>query len=378
MMHDFLQENRGELISRCKTKVMQRTKRLATAEQLENGVPLFLAQLIRTLRAEKAGEAVEGERISGPSGGDSRALSEVGVSASAHGKDLLKLGFSVDQVVHDYGDLCQAITDLAFERHAPFAIEEFRTLNRCLDNAIADAVTEFSQLRDFNIADKQTSDVNHRLAMLVHELRNSLGTATFAVRAMEAGSLPIVGATGSVLKRALASLGRLIDRSLAEVRFETGGVDEHQIFPLDAFIDEAKHSAGLDSDARGCTFSVAAVDPFLSVSGNRDLLLAALGNLLNNAFKFTHHHTEVSLHAYAEQDRVQIDVRDHGDGLPAKFTDEIFKPFTQHGTDRSGLGLGLSIAQRSVEASGGTLTVKSTPGAGCVFTINLPLVRSKA
>ena len=50
------------------------------------------------------------------------------------------LGYTADQVVHDYGDLCQAITDLAFERDAPFAVDEFRTLNRCLDNAIADAV----------------------------------------------------------------------------------------------------------------------------------------------------------------------------------------------------------------------------------------------
>ena len=373
-MHDFLEHNSQDLIKRCKAKVVQRTKRLATPQQLENGIPLFLAQLIRTLRAEQAGEVEEGERISGRSGGDAQALSEVGVTAAAHGKELLRLGFSVDQVVHDYGDLCQAITDLAFERDAPFAIDEFRTLNRCLDNAIADAVTEFSQQRDFTLADKQVSDVNERLGILVHELRNSLGTATFAIRAMEAGTLSITGATGTVLKRAIASLGKLIDSSLAEVRFEAGVADTHLAFSLAAFIEEAKNSAEFDSAARGCAFLVKAVDPLLSVRGNRDLLLGALGNLLNNAFKFTHLHTQVSLHAYARADRVFIDIKDHGDGLPAKFSEDAFRPFTQHGRDRSGLGLGLSIAQRSIEASGGTLTVKSKPGAGCVFTINLPLV----
>jgi hypothetical protein len=62
------------------------------------------------------------------------------VSAGAHGKKLLELGYTVDQVVHDYGDLCQAITGLSVERDAPFAIHEFQTLNRCLDNSIADAV----------------------------------------------------------------------------------------------------------------------------------------------------------------------------------------------------------------------------------------------
>jgi hypothetical protein len=56
----------------------------------------------------------------------------------------LRLGFTIEQVVHDCGDLCQAITDLAFERSVPIEIDEFRTLNRCLDNGIADAVMEFS------------------------------------------------------------------------------------------------------------------------------------------------------------------------------------------------------------------------------------------
>jgi hypothetical protein len=67
----------------------------------------------------------------------------MGVSAATHATNLLALGSTVDQVVHDFGDLCQAITDLAFEPDAPFSVDEFRTLNRCLDNAIADALTEF-------------------------------------------------------------------------------------------------------------------------------------------------------------------------------------------------------------------------------------------
>ncbi len=138
-MRNFLANNREEVVSRCKSKVALRPQRSATEKQLANGIPLFLDQLIKTLEAEDADKPAESIRISGPSGGDSIDLSEMGVGAAAHGKELLKLGYTVDQVVHDYGDLCQAITDLAFERDAPFAIGEFRTLNRCLDNAIADA-----------------------------------------------------------------------------------------------------------------------------------------------------------------------------------------------------------------------------------------------
>jgi hypothetical protein len=111
-MHNFLLHNRDELIARCTSKVAARPRRDATSAQLANGVPLFLSQLTRTLQAEEDGEDAESILISGPSGGDLLSLSEMGVSATAHGRQLLQLGYSVDQVVHDYGDLCQAITDL--------------------------------------------------------------------------------------------------------------------------------------------------------------------------------------------------------------------------------------------------------------------------
>lgn len=148
MMHAFLTNNRSALVARCKVKVAERCGKAATEDQLTNGVPLFLDQLIRTLRAGSDGDVEDGVGISGASGGDGLALSEIGLSATAHGASLLGLGYSVDQVVHGYGDLCQSITDLAFERDAPFSVAQFRTLNRCLDKAIADAVMEFSILRE--------------------------------------------------------------------------------------------------------------------------------------------------------------------------------------------------------------------------------------
>jgi len=63
---------------------------------------------------------------------------------------------------------------------------------------------------------------------------------------------------------------------------------------------------------------------------------------------------------------------DHCGGLPPGAIEKIFLPFTQNGEDRSGLGLGLAICRRSVEANNGTLQVRDIPGSGCVFTIELP------
>ena len=371
MMHVFLTNNRTELIERCRAKVTQRPARAATAQQLQNGVPLFLDQLIRTLRTEQTSEPMDSRRISGPSGGGA-SLSEIGESAAQLGRELLKLGFSVDQVVHDYGDLCQAITDLAYERDAPFLVDEFRTLNRCLDNAIADAVTEFSYQRDFVVADRQSVELHERMGHFAHELRNFLQTATLAFTAAKAGNLSLSGATGSVLERSLDGLRDLIAHSLDEVRTSAGLSAKAQVFSVAGFIAEVKSAAELAAQVRSCGLTVSAVDPRLAVSGDRDQLYSALGNLLQNAFKFTHPHGEVTLDAYAVSDRILIDVKDQCGGLPRGNAERMFLPFTQNGADRSGLGLGLSIARRSVESNAGVLSVRDVPGTGCVFTISLP------
>jgi len=370
MMHDFLFNNRAELVTRCRAKVSLRPAREATAEQIKNGVPLFLDQLIRTLRVEQTAEPLDSRTISGPAGGGT--VSEIGTSAALHGRALLDLGFNVSQVVHDYGDLCQAITDLAYERDAPFEVDEFRTLNRCLDNAIADAVTEFGYQRDTLAAEKQTVAANEQAGFFAHELRNYLNTASLAFDAARAGNLTLSGATGTLLKRSLGGLGDLIDRSLNEVRENTAKPASSDMFSIGEFIAEVQHAAELAARVRGCKFSVPHVEPQLAVKGDRDLLYAALGNLLQNAFKFTHNHSEVVLRVHAVADRILIDVEDHCGGLPPGSVALLFQPFKQHSNDKSGLGLGLSIARRSVESYGGTLTVLDKPGVGCVFTIDLP------
>jgi signal transduction histidine kinase len=372
-MHAFLFNNSDELIARCKAKVALRPLRTASATQLANGVPLFLKQLIETLRAEGAGEDAESLKISGNSGGDALALSEIGISAAAHGKILLDLGYTIDQVVHDYGDLCQAITDLAFERDAPFSVDEFRTLNRCLDNAIADAVSAFSRQRDKAIALQTSVNENERLGFLVHELRNYLHTATLAFSALEAGKLSIGGSTSSLVKRSLTSLSTLLDESISDVRL-IGATNLTGVrFSVASLVTDVAVTASLYAQTSGSALIVTDVDPLLCVAGNRTLIAGALVNLLQNAFKFTRPHSTVTLTAHRLDERVFIRVQDECGGLPAGAAENLFKPFKQLGVDRSGLGLGLSIARRSIEADGGSLTVTDLPGSGCIFTINLPL-----
>jgi signal transduction histidine kinase len=372
MMHEFLSNNYDDLTRRCREKVALRPSRKATAEQLQNGVPMFLNQLIQTLRAEQTSTPSDGLKISGESGGGGTAQTVMGVSATQHGRELLKLGFTVDQVVHDYGDLCQAVTDLAYERDAPFQIDEFRTLNRCLDNAIADAVTEFSYQRDFVLSDRQLSAENARFGFFAHELRNYPGTATLAFSAAKIGNLNLSGATGSVLERSLNGLRDLITKSLEEVRTTAESHVQTQLFSVSNFITEVHAAAELTAHSYKCRLIVADVDKTLAIKGYRDLLFSAVANLLQNAFKFTEAETDVTLAAYGAADRILIDVIDHCGGLPPGAVDKMFVPYAQIGDDKTGLGLGLSIAQHSVELCGGVLSVRDVPGTGCVFTISLP------
>lgn len=372
-MHRFLTNHRDELIARCKEKVAARPRRAATPKQLSNGVPLFLDQLIRTLRAEEDGEAWESLKISGASGGDQASLSQMGMTATAHGKQLLELGYSVDQVVHDYGDLCQSITDLAVEKDAPFTIDEFRTLNRCLDNAIADAVTSFSAEREVDLLVKHTGETNLRLGLLVHELLTSIVSANLAAAALEQGNLPMSGATGGVLKRSLRALTSLANVTLSEVRNTNFMLMRDEVFSVASLVADAKDAAAPDARARGCAFVVPEVDPRLAVKGNRVRLLNALAGLLQNAFKFTQAHSEVTLHAHAAGDRVVIEVKDCCGGLAPGEAQKMFVPYSQRHGDKGGTGLSLSIAKDSVEADDGILTVRNVPGTGCVFTVSLPL-----
>jgi signal transduction histidine kinase len=170
----------------------------------------------------------------------------------------------------------------------------------------------------------------------------------------------------------LIGLRSLIDRALTEVRVTAGMPARHELFSLANFIAGVKMSASLEAQARECQFTVSAVDSGLAVDADRDLLFSAVGNLLQNAFKFTRPKTEVSLNAYAAADRILIDVCDNCGGLPPGFAEHRFLPFVQAGADKSGLGLGLSICRRAVTVNDGLLSVRDIPGTGCVFTIDLP------
>ncbi|MEJ0005504.1 MAG: HAMP domain-containing sensor histidine kinase [Steroidobacteraceae bacterium] len=336
---------------------------------MAQGIPVFFDQLIGVLESEQQAQHASGIVTRGT--GEDASNTDVGQTAMQQGRDLMKQGFTLEQVVRNYGDVCQAVASLAFETGAPVAVDEFRTLNRCLDNAIAGAVTEYTR-HSAPPNGLGTEAWSTRLGPLAHELRNHLQTATLVVAAIKAGNVGISGATGAVLDRSLLGMRGLIDHALAEVRVDARMPPRREAIKLAQFLCTLKVSASFDALARGTPFTMAPVAEDIVVHAEPEMLAPAVGNLLQNAFKFTKHHTEVWLRAHVLDDRVLIEVEDRCGGLPAGAVETMFLPFAQSGVDRSGLGLGLDISRRSVEANGGVLTVRNVPGTGCIFTIDLP------
>ena len=211
MLHEFLASNRHELIERCREKVARRFEPAETPAEIDHGVPLFLQQLTDTLRTEQSTLSrpiVEPQPTPSPS--------EIGRAAAVHGAEMLRSGFSVDQVVHEYGDVCQSVTDLAVELGAAISNDEFRTLNRCLDNAIAEAVTSFGSSRQ-TLIHSQAEDLHTRLNAFGDEYQRLVDVAMQAIAAIRTGNVGLNGATGSLLDHTLTELRYLAQRVLPEI-----------------------------------------------------------------------------------------------------------------------------------------------------------------
>jgi signal transduction histidine kinase len=354
MLHEFIELNRDAIIARTRKLVRSRPWPSVAPGEIEHGVPLFLTQLAATLRLELTAAPF-------PAGA-------IGATAALRGRDLHRSGFTVSQVVHDYGDICQTITALAVEQRAPISVEEFRTLNRCLDTAIAEAVTEHAR----GTAESRSIEEIERLGQAAHELRDSLNTAILAFHTLKGGAVAINGSTGAALGRSLMRLREVVERTLSEVRLEAG-TQRRARLSVALFIDEVAATGLLHSESRDIQFSIEPVDPTLAIDVDQQLLGSAVMNLLHNAFKNTPPGGRVTLRARADRGRLLIETEDECGGIPQGEGD-LFQVFgDRRGSDRSGLGLGLSIARRAVQAHEGEIRIRNMPGRGCVFVIEIPL-----
>ncbi len=219
----------------------------------------------------------------------------------------------------------------------------------------------------------------HLLANLVHELGRPLGALRSAIDALRSGAdqneqlrrelLSGIDEELQVLRRLLEDLAHLHDQVLGALELNRQMMNLSEWLPAVLAI---RREAALQKGLRWETH-VPADLPVIYADPER--LAQALGNLLNNAFKYTPNGGMVSVSAGAKDDEIWFRVSDTGPGIAPQDRAHIFEPFYRNKALRRfsrGLGLGLTIAHDFVTAHGGRIELDSTPGLGSHFTIYLP------
>lgn len=335
MLRDLISSNRETLISRTRGDI-------------------FLSQISETLRLETTATPF--------------SPAAIGAAAATRGGELLAQGCSLSQVVHEYADVCQAITLLALEQGAPISAGEFHTLSRCLDAALAAAIAEFGRLQE---EASSRRDLQRR-GQIAHELRNVVQTALLSFRAVEAGKVGAGAAGRGVLGRSLVNIRDLVESIVSDVYLASSPRRRERVALIE-LVEELGVTASLHAEYRAIRLTVEPVDPALAVDVDIRLLASAAMNLVHNAFQYTRSGGQVTIRARAERGRVLIDVEDECGGLTAGNAEQVRPPGDRRGHRRSGLGLGLSLSRRAVAADGGEIHCRNLPGKGCVFSIELPL-----
>lgn len=154
-------------------------------------------------------------------------------------------------------------------------------------------------------------------------------------------------ASGGALVRCCAGASsaraNLIGRSLAEVRL-TQGSERREQFAVTGLIEEVAQAARLEANARGITFTVMPVEDGIAIEADRQVLSSVIGNLLQNAFKFTRPRTVVTLRVGTSVDRVLIEIEDECGGLPGTLP-VCSARSTNEARTEAGLGLGLAYSR---------------------------------
>ena len=385
MLHNFLKTNEREILAACEAKSEELGGMRISSDELKTGLPIFFTQLMTVL--EQTPEEPEESSVDRPamaraaSASDEPAIARaagrpfeavVALAAGNHGGELQKRGYTLSHVVHAYGSMCQAITELAIEKKEPIALVEFKKLNRCLDVAIAGAVTTF-QARHISV--DSSREVQH-LGFLAHELRNALTTVNVSLRLIKNGVVGFGGSTGQVLDRGLKHIQELIDRSLTEVRLRVDPKVHAEPAFLLQLVDQIAVTAEVEAQAKNHKLEIR-IDPTVVIEADPYLLYSALSNIIQNAIKYTHTGGVIQVRGNLVGDQAIIEVEDQCGGLPSGTPNDLFQAFEQQHKDRDGIGLGLTIAHRAITLNHGTIEVENLPGRGCIFRIKLPKASSR-
>ncbi|TVQ78815.1 MAG: sensor histidine kinase [Bradymonadales bacterium] len=352
ILTEFLSTHKKDILDLSESKTRALAGSLASSRKLQEGHALFFDQLIEILNSRK----------------DRADKKEILIAATEHGKEHLRLGYSLSHVVHSYGAICQAITELATVKNVRFTPMEFNLLNLCLDVAISAAVSEYQH---------QSSESNlkreaQHLGFLVHELRNALSSATIAHEMIKGGLVGVGGSTSAVLEENLQRMRNLIDRALSDIRMRADSDLHIEKFLFSQLIDQIVITAKSDAAKRRQLLLIDIQDE-VTIEADRHIVMSIFANLIQNAIKYTKLGGEIWISSKLSGQTLVVEVQDECGGIETSKISSLFEAFVQEGSDRSGLGLGLTIVRQAVKLSQGKVYVRNAANRGCSFIVELPL-----
>jgi signal transduction histidine kinase len=348
-LHGVLKAKRELLVACWSRKIRAAVTTALTNAELLDRIPAFVDEIITALYPYAA------------------PLPSTSAHASEHGAQRLRLHFDVGEVVREYGLLHECILDLAGESGLQISLTEQHVVLNWLNSGIADALAQYVKRRDQEL-ERQTSE---HLGFVAHELRNPLSAARAAVDRLRASDGPACHRAVELLDRSLRRTTDMIDNTLAHASLKLGLNPKVEPLVICDLLRDIELDAAADAQARGVDL-VVATPAATVISADPRLLRSAVFNLVQNALKFSRAGSTVTIGLRTAPDSVTIEVADACGGLPPGKIDDLFSPTVQRGENRSGFGLGLSIARQAVEAHHGRIGVRDVPGTGCVFSIWLP------
>jgi signal transduction histidine kinase len=355
-LHEVLAAKSEEIVQRWKREVRGTLAPEAMPPlELVNHIPEFLDQIIAALRADEDVWA-------------SSHVPDGGSTAAGHGAQRLRLGFSLDSVVREYGVLRRVIVDTATEADAGMTPRELQVLLDAIIDGIARAVSEYSHRRDAELV----RQANEHFAFIAHELRSPISSAMMAFELLKSTiELPSSRSVGAI-ERGLHRATDLIDQTLQTARIASGVELRRQETTLKTLFDDVELGAISEAESKGVEIRVLA-ESNETVLVDPRLVRSALGNLLRNGVKYSTSGGVVELRGNIANGRVMIEVEDCCGGLEPGKVEQAFAPFVRLESRESGFGLGLAIAKQAVDAHAGSIRVQNLPGKGCIFVLELPV-----
>ena len=348
-LHGVLKAKRELLVACWSTKIRAAVTAPLTNAELVDHIPAFVDEIIAALYPDAA------------------PLPTTSAHASEHGAQRLGLHFDVAEVVREYGLLHECILELAGDSGLQITLKEQHVVLKWLNSGIADALAQYVKRRDQEL-ERQTSE---HLGFIAHELRNPLSAARAAVHRLRSNEATADNRAVELLDRSLRRTTDMIDNALSHASLKLGIDPTMEPLVLADLLRDIELDAGADAQARGVDLVVAAPGGTV-ISADPRMLRSAVFNLVQNAVKFSRAGSTVTISMRTAPGSVTIEVADACGGLPPGKIEDLFSPTVQRGGNRTGFGLGLSIARQAVEAHLGRIDVCDVPGTGCVFSILLP------